>query len=353
MEHPGASIRTGLAAVNTTFIEERLASRWLSFDHAGKWVYPAERLRRVARSRGLNVVREPGASLFFEGERCVGGLVGMRPSLSSGISATICGSKSLTKQLLLRAGLPTPDFRLFDTEELELAREYLVSRCGEPLVLKPQDGNQGKGITTGLRTPSELDPAWARARIATKTGGLLLEEEVPGVDVRVTVVAGRAIAVAARVPPFVVGDGASTLEQLIAELTEARGRHAYMNKLKLIPDPDYLERQGVQADTVMPKDKVQLLNGTANLSRGGVPVDITETTPDKILRMSEAVVDAIPGLGYAGVDVLMPNTDSADGAAVIEVDASPNPLVHDLPVFGSERHICEAIVDEIIRRSNY
>ncbi|WP_225973162.1 hypothetical protein [Nesterenkonia natronophila] len=68
--------------------------------------------------------------------------------------------------------------------------------------------------------------------------------------------------------------------------------------------------------------------------------------------MAETVAEAIPGLGYAGVDFLMPNVTSAVGATVIEVNSSPNPLVHDLPVFGHSRGLCEAIVDEIIRRAH-
>ncbi|GAA1145764.1 hypothetical protein [Nesterenkonia lutea] len=351
MELALASPESDLTAVNARFVKDHLVSRWKDFEDSAEYVHASERIRRVAASRGLEVIQGPGVSLFLQGDECVGGLVGTQPSISTGLATKICASKGLTKELLLRAGLPTPAFRLISRNNIESAREYVRSRPKDALVVKPLDGNQGKGITTGLRTPSALDAAWERAKNATKAEMILIEDEVAGVDVRVSVVNGVAIAAAARIPPFVVGNGTATLAELTAELLTARTRHSYLRRLKLLPDPEYLRRATASQETVLLPNQVQFLNGTANLSQGGVPVDITDTIPAEILRLAERVTKAIPELGYAGVDVLMPDVTSTAGAMVIEVNTSANPLVHDLPVFGQCRHVCDAMVGEIIRRA--
>lgn len=343
------TLDSDLVAVNTRFVGEHLAHRWLDFTEVGEWIFPAKLMRSIARRRGVEVVQNPGSSLFYLDGQLIGGLTTMRPSVNGVFASTVCSSKHLTKLALERAGLPTPRGERFDRDSFTEAEEFFNGLEGKAVV-KPLDGSQGEGVRTGVSSATDLREAWDVAIPATKSRAVVIEDEVAGVDVRVYVVGGEAVAAAARIPPFVVGDGRSTLSQLVESLREARSGHSYLDRLKLVLDHAMLARSGVDDDTVLDDGTVQFLNGTANLSRGGVPVDVTETLPREVLDLAEDAVDQVPDLGAAGVDILLPDVTSVDGAAVIELNAGPNPLVHDLPAYGTPRGVSDAIVDEIIRR---
>lgn len=341
-----------LVAVNTRFVEEHLAHRWLDFAEVGEWVYPAKLMRSIARRRGVEVVQHPGSSLFYRGGQLIGGLSTMRPSINGVFAATVCSSKHLTKVVLERAGLPTPRGERFGKKALADAEAFFQG-VGGKAVVKPLDGSQGEGVRTGVSSAIDFREAWESAIQASKTRVAVVEEEVPGVDIRVYVVGGKAVAAAARIPPFVVGDGASTLTELLERLRLARSSHSYLDRLKLVPDDSMLAREGVEGGTVLGDGVVQFLNGTANLSRGGVPVDVTDTLPDEVLRLAEDAVSQVPDLGAAGVDILMPDVTSVSGASIIEINVGPNPLVHDMPAYGRPRGVTESVIDELISRGSF
>ncbi|MCH8562494.1 hypothetical protein LTI14_04555 [Nesterenkonia sp. YGD6] len=274
--------------------------------------------------------------------------MGATPSLNTTLAQFIASSKHLTKFVLRKAKIPTPLDGQFTAGEQDAAVAYLLEQAGKRQVVKPVDGRQGRGITTGVSSPKELQTAWTRAMNASESGKLLVEEEVPGVDVRIIVVRGRALAAATRIPPFIVGDGQLTARELIAKLQEARNQHVYLKDRRLKPDARYLARHGVTLDAVVDAGRVQFLNGTANLSQGGIAVDLTTTIPREVLELAEHVCSCVPGLGFAGVDILMPSLSTRDGASVIEINTSPNLLVHDAPAFGTSRSVAAAVADALV-----
>ncbi|KUG57817.1 hypothetical protein AVL63_04655 [Nesterenkonia jeotgali] len=166
-------------------------------------------------------------------------------------------------------------------------------------------------------------------------------------DVRIMVIGGIALAAATRIPPFIVGDGRLTAGELIAQLQTARQEHVYLKSRQLNVDHRYLARHGTALDEVVAADRVQFLNGTANLSLGGIAVDLTDTIPREALDLAEQVCASIPGLGFAGVDILMPDLSTLEGASIIEVNTSPNLLVHDAPAFGLPRSVAAAVADAL------
>lgn len=331
-------------SVNVTFVEEHLRDRWLQFSEGGQPLAHTEAILAAAAEQGLVSQRSGKNVLLFDGGRCVGGLMGATPSMNSSFAQLVAASKNLTKSVLRRAGLPTPPAKQFGASDWTPSLAYLEAQARRRQVVKPADGRQGLGITTGVVTPEDLSTAWAHAMEHSKSGRVLIEEEVPGVDVRILIVAGRAVAAATRIPPFVIGDGERSIQELIDQLQLAREGHVYLRDRALKVDDRYLQRCHAALSDVPAAGSVQFLNGTANLSQGGVAVDLTDTIPADALALAEAAAAAVPGLNFAGVDVLMPDLRTAHSASVIEVNTSPNLLVHDAPAYGRPRHTADLLV---------
>lgn len=341
-----------LVAANTQFVKKHLEHRWLEFTESQDRRSHRDLICVAAREQGLRVRTIGPDKYFFDDEgRCIGGLQGMRPSISGVMVPQTTGSKEVLKELLQEANLPTPEWAVFSAEEKQAAFEYVRERIGSSMVTKPIDGRQGLGVTTGVTDVGIFEEAWQKATMAFRSGRVLIEEEVPGVDVRVFVVAGRALAATVRIPPFVIGDGKSTLSELVERLKVARRRHAYSGGLKLIPDQSYLARTGAYDSAVIPQGIIQFLNGTANLSQGGVPVDVTDELPEEALRLAEAAAGQVPGLHVGGIDLLMPKVGSMDGTVVLEMNGGANLRPHVQPPFGMPRDVAAPIVAEMIRKA--
>lgn len=335
--------------VNRQFVEEHLRHRWSDFIEGGEVEPHTEAILREVARLDVTFQRQGKTVLFFRDGVCLGGMMSATTSLNSNISQVIASSKKLTKSVLEEASIPTPPARRFTELQWEAAASFFQNRPeGTRSVVKPSDGRQGEGITTGVLTLDQLELAWRRAMDASKAKQLLIEEEVPGVDVRVFVVRGRAVAAATRIPPFVVGDGTRDVAALIQLLQEARKNHAYMKNRELKVDLDYLSRNGVDETSVPAIGEVCFLNGTANLSRGGVAVDLTDVIPQATLEIAERAATAVPGLEVAGVDLLMPDVASAEGAVVLEINSSPNLLVHDAPAFGTPREVAGTVAHVMV-----
>lgn len=348
MDHAADADAPTPESVNLTFVEQHLRDRWLQFSDGGQTLAHTESILAAAAERGLVSQRSGKNVLLFDGQRCVGGIIGATPSLNSSFAQLVASSKNLTKSVLRRAGVPTPPAKQFGSSDWAPALAYLEARGGRRQVVKPADGRQGLGITTGVATAEQLAPAWSRALEQSKSSRVLLEQEVPGVDVRILVIDGRAVAAATRIPPFVIGDGHRSLQELTDLLKVARERHVYLRGREVKVDERYLQGQGVTLADVLTPGEVQFLNGTANLSQGGVAVDLTDAIPRGAMALAEAATASIPGLGFAGVDVLMPDLHDAESATVIEVNTSPNLLVHDAPSYGSPRGVADLLIQALV-----
>lgn len=344
-----------MPSVNHRFIEGHLGHRWLDINLLRSWPGHSSDIRADARRRGLEVRRDGKLALFFRKNVCIGSQREMVTSLTASTALRIAKDKSLTKEILKRVDVPTPGGLSFHASQLTEAAQ-LVETEKASWVVKPSDARAGKGITTGVHTRDQLEAAWRTAAGERSQQGspILLEEQVDGVDLRVFVVLGRAIAAAVRVPAFLVGDGESPAAGLLTVLKESRRQNAYLRSKSVYVDPSFLARQNIRSlEDVPAADSVVLLNGTANIHRGGVSVDVTELVSREILRTAEKACSAIPGLGVAGVDVLVPDLRSAIGAKVIELNASANSAINQYPAFGQGRAVTAEIVGAMIRQYGY
>jgi cyanophycin synthetase len=267
---------------------------------------------------------------------------------TSAVAEAIAQDKDLTKRLLHAAGVPVPLGRPVASldEAWEAAQEI-----GLPVVVKPQDGNQGKGVTVNIVTREHLAIAF---RAAAEIGTVMVEKFLPGSDYRLLVVGNKMVAAARRDPPHVIGDGRQTVRELVAEVNadprRGDGHATPLTRMRL--DEIAVARLGVQGftpDSVPAQGQRVVLRNNANLSTGGTATDVTDSVHPEIAARAVAAAQTV-GLHICGVDavsetVLKPFEDQ--GGGVVEVNAAPGLRMHLTPSYGRGRPVGEAIIGEL------
>lgn len=301
-----------------------------------------------AEHRGITVLRLDDYNLVQLGEgKYQRRIEASITSRTSQIGVETAGNKRLTKHMLADAGIPVP--RGTVVRKVESAIED-ADWLGYPIVIKPHDGHQGKGVTTSIRDEADLRAAFARAKqISDK---VIVEECCEGNDYRLLVVDGRFVAAAMREPAAVTGDGEHSIRELI-KIENRNPRRGYghektMTRLATSAVTEYLlERHGYTLDTVLPDGEVFRLELTANLSTGGSAADVTDTVHKANHFMAERIASII-GLDIAGIDVIAPTLEEPVrrvGGAVIEVNAAPGLRMHLAPAKGTPRNVAAPIMD--------
>jgi cyanophycin synthetase len=266
---------------------------------------------------------------------------------TSAIAVEIAQDKDDTKRVLGNIGLPVPNGDV--ARSFERALE-IVDEIGYPVILKPLDGNHGRGISGRIDNADALGEAWNEAREFGDR--IVVEQFAEGRDHRVLVINGKVVACAERMPARVVGDGSSTIGELIErENRDPRRGVGHTKTLTRLPADErttaFLARQGRTLQTVPAKNEPVCLRATANLSTGGTAVDRTdEMHPDNITACEMAA--GIIGLDIAGIDVLTRDISvpfRENGAVIIEVNAGPGIRMHTHPAEGTPRNVGAPIID--------
>ncbi|WP_343587405.1 cyanophycin synthetase [Herbaspirillum sp.] len=267
-------------------------------------------------------------------------------SNTSAIAESIAQDKDLTKMLLHAAGVPVPNGRVVTTaEDAWKATEEI----GAAVVIKPLDGNQGKGVAVNVRSRAEVERAFANA--ARISDEVIVERYLHGHDFRLLVIGNKLVAAARRDPPQVIGDGVHTIRQLIdqvnADPLRGDGHATSLTKIRLDDiaisvlagqnlDPEAIPAQGVRV----------VLRNNANLSTGGTATDVTDDVhPDMAARAIAAA--QMVGLDICGVDVVCNSVHASmeeQGGGIVEVNAAPGLRMHLSPSYGKSRDVGQAIV---------
>ncbi|PSB15325.1 cyanophycin synthetase [filamentous cyanobacterium CCP2] len=256
--------------------------------------------------------------------------------------------KEGTKRVLRDSGVPVPRGTvIYYLDELERAIEDVG---GYPIVIKPLDGNHGRGITININSWDLAEDAYDAAKEVSK--GVIVERYYTGRDHRVLVVGGKVIAVAERVPAHVVGDGRSTIAELIEETNrDPRRGDGHANILTRIEldrtSWELLERQGYDLDTILEPGEICYLRATANLSTGGIAIDRTDQIHPENIWLCQRVAKII-GLDIAGIDVVTSDISrplrEVDGV-IVEVNAAPGFRMHFCPSEGIPRNVAEPVLE--------
>jgi cyanophycin synthetase len=265
---------------------------------------------------------------------------------TSAVAETIAQDKDLTKQLLHSAGVPVP--RGAPVHTLEEAWE-VAQRIGFPVVVKPQNGSQGKGVTVNIQTREQLEQAFPSA---TGKGAVLVEKFFPGSDYRLLVVGSKLVAAARRDPPHVIGDAEHTVRALV-EIVNADPRRGdgHATPLTKIRFDDIaiacLSDQGLTPDSIPEKGRRVVLRNNANLSTGGAATDVTDDVHPEVAAHAIDAAGMI-GLHVCGVDIVCENITrplEEQNGGVVEVNAAPGLRMHLNPSFGKGRNIGAAVID--------
>lgn len=273
---------------------------------------------------------------------------------TSCIGADIAGDKQLTRKILKEASIPVPPGKVVYSEEeiINCFKEF-----AKPVVVKPCQGNQGKGVSLNLKTEVEVLTAYRLAEMYDRK--IIIEEFIQGNNYRILIIGNKMIAAAKRIPPFVIGDGKSTIEELVENenlnTLRGEGHENYLSKISLdsIAIMD-LTRQGLNLDTILDQGRKVFLRGSANLSTGGTAEDVTNKVhPD---NAQLAVYTArVLGLDIAGVDLVMENISKTyleQEGKVIEVNAAPGLRMHLRPSKGNRIDIGKAVVKQLYPLGN-
>ncbi|MCF8221954.1 MAG: cyanophycin synthetase [Bacteroidales bacterium] len=266
---------------------------------------------------------------------------------TSAIGVEIADDKKQTKDLLSKMGIPVPGGYTVETipEALEAA-----DAIGYPVTIKPVSGNHGRGITTNILSPADLETSFLNAKEFSNS--FLVEKFLVGADYRMLVINGKFIAAARRDPASIVGDGKSTIKELIDKINmdpnRGFGHEKILTRIKIDNMTErLLNQKNLNLQTVLPKDEKLYIKSTANLSAGGIAIDVT----DEVHPMTKAITERISqiiGLNVIGIDLITKDHRvplSNDNGGIIEVNAAPGFRMHLKPFEGKSRNVEGAVVD--------
>lgn len=268
-------------------------------------------------------------------------------STTGSIAVDIACDKEETKNLLGAAEIPVPKGRIVYGEE---GLQAAIESIKYPIVTKPVDGNHGKGATTNINNWEDAVKGLEAAKVYSR--GVIVEKFISGLDHRVLVINYKFVAAAIRKPASVIGDGKSTIDELI-DITNLDPRRGFGHEKTLtsIKVDQFtlaiLKDKNLTLESVLPEGEELWLKPTANLSTGGTATDITDLVhPDNIF-MCERIARII-GLDICGIDIMAKTLSepvAESGGGVIEVNAAPGFRMHIDPAQGLPRNVAEPVID--------
>ncbi len=306
-------------------------------------------LLEAAKERNIPIIPlDKKASLYQLGygkkQKRIGATIA---STTSCLAVDIACNKIQTKTLLKAGGVPVP--RGYVVEKIDQLKD-LIYKLGTPLAVKPYNSNHGKGVSLNIKNWYDLKEAFQKARKYSEL--VLVEEYIEGKDYRLLVVGDKLCAAAERIPPRVIGDGQSTIRDLINIINKSPERgEGHEKRLTSIKIDEMvkkcLQEQGLDLDRVPGKGELIYLRYNGNLSTGGTARDVTDEVHPENASLAVRAARII-GLDIAGIDIIARDIRvplSQQKGAVIEVNAAPGIRMHHYPQEGKARDVAGAILD--------
>ncbi|HJE19778.1 MAG TPA: ATP-grasp domain-containing protein [Aliicoccus persicus] len=281
---------------------------------------------------------------FFFNNQEVSYMKGMRPGSTTDAAFNLCKDKYKLEQHLKKLNLKTLDSKLFTKVQYDDAFNYIKNNVETKFVVKPLNLRAGKGILFNVDTEN-FDNAWNKCIESQLSEGYtkpscIVQPHINGFDLRVTIIEGKYSGAVLRLPAHVVGDGKSTIRELIEDKNEKRQLITYF-KSKLIPTDKrtetFLNNQQLNFDSIPTEDQVVMLTHISNLTFGGESIDVTDVLSERIKELAIHSVASVPGLFTAGVDILTEDYLNGEGF-VIEINTNSNLTMHHMPYKGEARY---------------
>lgn len=266
---------------------------------------------------------------------------------TSSIAVDIACNKEQTKRMLDAASIPVASGGIcVDEEDLD----DVIRKIGYPIVIKPLDGNHGKGASINVKNREDAVEGLAYAKKYSHR--VIVERFITGYDFRVLIIDNKLVAAAKREPAHVKGDGVHNIQQLIDETNlDPRRGYGHENVLTQIDvdrdTTDLLEKLNYTLETIPKKDEIVYLKSTANLSTGGTSIDVTDMMHPENIFLCERISRVI-GLDVCGVDIMAENLTQPlkeNGGCILEVNAAPGFRMHLAPSEGLPRNVAAPVID--------
>lgn len=316
-------------------------------------------LEREALRYGMASTRYPSGAFVvtdLSSEQQLGFKWGRSP-LASGVALSICSYKEATRRLLKRVDVPVPSGRVFSIADRHKAVEF-ADRTGYPVVCKPVAGLRGIGVVANIQSREELESAlelYQQSELGADD--FVIEEHVPGEDYRIVVIGDEVVASVVRAPASVTGDGLHTVADLIEYKNRARNENPHLSSrpIKFGQALKYqLKLAGLAYSSVPAAGQVVTLANSANLSQGGDSFEIADEMHPSIKELSVKAVQAVPGLGFCGLDMLIEDHTKPvweQQVTVIELNAHAAIGSAQYPMWGTPAPVAKQFFETTATRS--
>lgn len=261
---------------------------------------------------------------------------------NTGIGKIISNDKLLTEKFLSYANINTPDTRFFKPSEYEKAFDYVKNQMGNS-VLKPKDLRQSLGAFRDVDI-NNLDSVWKKnlmiqKQYKVKNPLIIIQKQIDGLELRITVIEGKADTATLRAPGYIIGDGSSTIESLIENKNEQRKKNNFHNKNPFKFNDALnigLSERNLNLNSVLNKDEYLILYPTVGIGIGRDNIEVSDFIHSNIFKLAEKAVTAIPNIQTAGVDIIIENLDSEEGT-ILEVNQNPAFQVNYFNMYGRKQ----------------
>lgn len=270
------------------------------------------------------------------------------PDGASHVARVLTTVKPFTRRILQQAGINTPQGQVFDLSAVDEACAY-ARQLGYPVVVKPNAGSGGKGVTTHIQDEANLKAAI----LHQNSQKFIVEQHIPGHECRVVVAHGVFLGAMLRHAGNVVGDGQHTLRELMQIKTRQRKKIPHLSKSEVQLSPfvaQELQQQGIDENSIIPEGKKIYVHNVSNAGLGGDTQDISEAIHEGFRRIALEVLEAFPGLHYCGMDIQASDFTLAPDKqqwAILEVNENPDFAIHYFPWQGKPRDMARALLDTL------
>jgi cyanophycin synthetase len=352
-----AGIYAGKAAVNIvqTLAQQKDYNSLEEDIKELKRIYELERLGpsteaivKEAEKRDIPCARLDKTGMMMLGQGCHQKIICCTlTGQTSCLGADIARNKENTKEILAASLIPVPRGKIVASlQELSTA----ILELNFPIALKPLSGNQGRGITTNIRTPEKAIEAFKIAKKFCEY--IIVERYIKGIDYRLLVINYSLIAAVKRTPAMVTGDGIKTIQELVEDINanpeRGQGHQNFLTKIEIDEiTHSILTEQGLTLDSVLAKGTMLLLQNTANLSTGGTAMDVTHFVHPYNVFLAERIARLV-NLDICGIDIVTQDIAAPitkKNGAVIEVNANPGFRMHLSPTRGMKRNVAKPVID--------
>jgi glutamate--cysteine ligase len=275
------------------------------------------------------------------------------PQQTTAIGAFAADDKAMCRSLLIHAGLQVPRGFCIRHSQTQKQRLDVFHALNQPLVVKPTHGNKGESVFMNITQESEFLQAVAACLLyhPSNDSGVVVEEQFVGKEYRILATRTEVLAVVNRIPANVVGDGNHSIQQLIDQKNADPRRHDPNGGLFQITIDEMVQTslrdRKLHLNFVPALDKQIFLRSNSNISTGGDSIDMTDETHESAKEIAVQAVNALPGLAFAGVDLMTTNImaqQTASSYVLIELNKSPGFFLHELPYEGKKRPVSKALL---------